>query len=145
MIDVAEVADALVLQLTNHVETRDFKNIQRSETVNVDESITPWVGVYQDRVEFDAHTLGRGAQNWLAKVHIDVIVQAHGDGGADSEDKLGDALQRTLNAIISDLTIGGTVEMITSFNVQRAYVPSEKVKTMDFQHAIIGIIAEVRA
>lgn len=144
MIDVSKATAALESQLKNHVLLRDFKLIQRAEVVNTDPALTPWVGIYQDKAEFDPRTLGRGADNWRALVDFDVIVQTHSDGGAKSEDALGDAIKLTLVAILSDLTFGGTVDMIKKFAVNRAYVRT-KTETLDFQHAIISIQAEVRA
>lgn len=144
LIDLANIAAQLQLQLQEHVELRDVKNIERASELNVDRSRAPWVGIYVDTAEFDPHTLGRGAQNWLAQVSIDVIVQEHGDGGQKSEDKLGPMVQKVLNAMIDDLTFRGTVDMIKKFKVQRVFV-RDKGKTMDFQHAIISVTAEVRA
>lgn len=144
MIDLAVIANGLYLQLKNHVLLRDFKKIQRAEMVNIDRALTPWVGIYVDKADFDPRTLGRGADNWRALVEIDVIVQTHADGGMKSEDALGEATQRVLSAMLSDLTFGGTVEMIKRFTVNRAYVRTDS-KTLDFQHALINISAEVRA
>ena len=144
MIDLAVIANGLYLQLQDHVLLRDFKKIERAEMVNIDPSITPWVGIYVDKAEFDPRTLGRGADNWRALVEIDVIVQTHADGGMKSEDALGEATQKVLSAMLSDLTFGGTVEMIKRFTVNRAYVRTDS-KTLDFQHALINITAEVRA
>lgn len=143
MIDIAEPSVKLEAQLKNHTLLRDFKVIERAEVLNVDASITPWVGIYQDNVEFEAYTLGRGAQNWRALVNIDIVVQVHGDGGAKAEAKLGDAVKRVIVALLSDLTIGGSVDMINRFTVNRAYVRTE-TKTLDFQHAIIALQVEVR-
>jgi hypothetical protein len=144
MMDLSKCAAALETQIRNHSLTTDFKLVQRSEVINTDPSVTPWVGIYQDNVTFDPKTLGRGALNWMALVDFDVIVQTHGDGGAKSEDALGDAVQRVLRAILFDLTFGGTVDMIKKFSVHRAYVRT-KTETLDFQHAIISVQAEVRA
>lgn len=144
MLNISLPSIKLEEQLKNHILLQDFKLIQRAEVMNTDASLTPWVGIYQDKAEFDPRTLGRGADNWLAVVDLDVIVQTHGDGGAKSEEALGDAVKRVIVAILSDLTFGGSIEMVKRFTVSRAYVRTE-TKTLDFQHAIIAVQAEVRA
>ena len=145
MINVAEITAALQTQLQDHVLLRDFKvSVQRGEYLNVDASLTPWVGIYKGNVEFDPRTLGRGAQNWSAQVHLDIVVQAHGDGGAAAEDKLGDAVQRVISAMLEDLTFRGTVEMVKKYTVEFTYQRTD-TSTLDFQTAIISVQAELRA
>lgn len=145
MINIAEITTALQSQIQNFIDIRDFKlKVSRGEFVNEDSSLTPWTGVYKSEIEFDPHTLGRGALNWLAQVNIDVVVQSHGDGGEKSEDQLGDAVNRVLRAIISDLTFSGTVDMIKKLKVTFMYNRND-TSTLDFQQALISIRAEVRA
>ena len=145
MINVADITSGVITQLSNDVDVAAvFKFIERAEYINTDPSRTPWCGVYRQQLTFDPRTLGRGAQNWLAQVHLDIVVQAHADGGLKAEDALGDALQRVLAALINDLTFGGTVEMIKQYSVEFDYQRTDSA-TLDFQQAIISLQAEVRA
>lgn len=144
-LNVAKITAGLQQQIKNHSSCAGvIKFVERGEYINKLEARTPWVGVYRAKLVFDPRTLGRGAQNWRCQVHIDIVVQAHDNGGEKAEDKLGDALDRVLTALLSDLTFGGQVEMLLQYSIEFDYQRT-KSSTLDFQQAVITLIGEVRA
>lgn len=142
MIEFQKITEGLQTLLRDHPDLQHF-NVTRGEYVNVDAANCPWIGVYRGDIAVEPRTLGHGARNWLNSVTLDVIVQVNGDGGEHTETLLGEEVTKVLNVITSDLTLGGEVEMVRSFNISFSYERTES-NTLDFQWAIITLTAEAR-
>lgn len=143
MIDFSTVTAAIQTLLRDAPSLSDFIDVARGEYVNVDPANCPWVGVYRGTLTVDPRTLGRGAKNWKISFPIDILVQVHGEGGQHAEDLLGDAVKRVVDVLLSDLTFGNTVEMVTHWTVTFNYEKTDSAR-LDFQWAILSFVAEVR-
>jgi len=146
MINVSDITKALKTQLENdsNLVSNSIKNIKRSEYVNYDPDLCPWVGIYKDSSDTEPASLGKNSTSWKSKINFSVLVQSSDLGsGEDCEDKLDKYIKLVKDAIWSDATIGGTVDMITGFTVEYSYELTDE-STMHFQWATIKVIVEAR-
>lgn len=144
MLNVADVTSALLMQIRDHAEINGvFKAVERGEYVNKDPAITPWCGVYRMNIKYEPRQLGHHARTWRGLLHVILIVQAHAPTGEQAEDDLEDSVQRVMTAVLSDLTIGGTVEMLNSCEITYSYDETAS-ETVDYQWAFINLIYETR-
>lgn len=144
MINLSTVTKALQEQLNNNVGVKNFiKNeVVRGEMVNVDPNQVPWVGVYRGKVNYFPRTLG-SMNNWEAEPSVRVIVQNTDlRSAAACEEELEEYVQAILNAVITDTTIGGTVDIIKDFNVEVGYLETDR-NSIYFQGAVITFNLEV--
>lgn len=148
MIDVAEITEAVRQKLLTFPAVRalisDSERITRGEYVNRDAAVTPWLGVYRQPVKFSAKNLGNGPGSWEVKSRITILAQAHADGGKEAEDVLCDLVDAVLDALIQDLSFGGTVGTVREISIEWSFEETES-ETMDFQHALIHVDFELRA
>lgn len=144
LLNTADVTAALVDLLNSHPDTMGYlKNIERGEYVNKDPALTPWCGVYRTEINYEPRQLGHHARTWLSLLTVKLVVQAHAGTGPDTEDELENTVQRVMTAVLSDLTIGGTVEMLKKMNIQYSYDETNS-STLDFQWAFIELVYETR-
>jgi len=145
MINYATISSALQAQLLADATVAGLLKVARIERggfMNVDADNTPWVGVYRGGISYAPRTLGSD-QNWEATPNIRVIAQTSDlKSGERCEDSL-EALVKAINdAILTDTTIGGTVDIVTGFDVEYSYREDERT-SVHFQQAIITIGMEV--
>lgn len=144
MKNFSKVTQAAVDILNSDIDVTNIfgGNIERSQYVNQRPEDAPWCGVYRGKVAIDPRTLG-GVDNWEYKPILRVIVQASStESGDECEDLLEDYTKKIIAALTADLTIGGTVDMITGIIVEPLY--NEDVReTTFFQANIIEFILEV--
>lgn len=143
MINVAEIAKATVEVLKAWPALSDVKAFERCEYVNVDADRLPWIGVYRGTVDYDPHTMGPGSRSWRAVLQQRIAIQEVDKRGERAEDKLEQRIQQVLEALIANLNLNGTVDIITSFRREPGYVETDR-DTMYFQSDEIIITAEVR-
>lgn len=141
---------SLVSDMTKAIETA-FRTdptfnawvIERSEYVNENPSLCPWLGIYRAGIDYSPETLGNGPDYWTGEATIRLVVQASDyENGAAAEDALEAQVSDVVNKMFSDTTIRETVDMITGVNVTYSY-RSEEETTMFFQAAIIELTMEV--
>jgi len=145
MINLSIITKALQDQLNNNVQIREILNGQevvRGELINMDVNRTPWIGVYRGNVKYEPRTLG-SMNNWEASPSVKVIIQAvHLESAEQCEVDLEGYVQNVLDAVIADTTIGGTIDMITSYDVEVGYIETDR-STISFQGASITFNMEV--
>ena len=144
MIDFSLITKGLQTLLREHPRLEYVTEVARGEYINVDPALCTWIGVYRGAFAIEPRTLGRGADNWLARIPIDIVVQVNGDGGEDAETLLGVAVKDVLDVIVTDLTLGGTVDMVKEFSISYSYEKTASER-LDFQWAIITLQTEVRS
>ena len=147
MINLSVITKALQVQLQGAPTTAKYLDrIERGTALNLDPAYTPWVGIYRGSISYEAKTLGRGANNWLGQIELKVVVQASGNADTgEAEDALEQAISNVLAAIETDRTIGGTVAIISGYNVSDYSYRADEEQSLDFQQAEIIIKAEVRS
>lgn len=146
LINTAALTAGLVKLISEHPEViaGGFKDVVRGEYVNKDASQTPWCGVYRTDVEYLPKVLGHHSRSWQALLTVKLVVQAHATTGPEAEDACEDAVQRIMAAVLSDLTVGNTVEMLKSVKMEYSYDETTS-STLDFQWAFITLVYETRS
>jgi len=146
MINVSDITKALKAQLENDAALikNDITNIKRSEYVNYNPDLCPWVGIYKETSSTETASLGRHSTSWKSTINFNIVIQASDLGsGEKCEDKLDKYIKLIKEAIWDDSTINGTVQMINSFNIDYSYEMTEE-DTIHFQWAILKLTVEAR-
>ena len=142
MINMSVITAAVEVLL--NAELNDDYTIERNEYINMDFEKTAWVGIYRGTFKYTPQTLGRGLNAWRANPSIRIIVQASSlDSAEAAEDELEGYIEEVLDAIMTDITLGGTVAMINEINVSYGYNETES-ETIYSQNAELELITEVR-
>ena len=145
MIDLSIITKALQDQLNSNIGVIEFlrnSTVIRGEFINDDPNQTPWAGIYRGKVTYEPRTLG-SMNNWEAKPTVRIIIQASDLRSAeDCETALEGYVKTVMDAIIEDTTIGGTVDIITGFDVEVGYIETDR-SNMHFQGASITLHLEV--
>ena len=81
MIDFAAITKALTAQLETYLATVSTTGprhytVKRSAYLNHDPEITPWVGVYRSKIDYEPRALGSGSGQWRVNPEIKIAVQA---------------------------------------------------------------------
>lgn len=145
MKSVATITKAIVEMLKANAGVRAIvsdENIERADYVNMDAGRAPWIGVYRTGVEIDPRTLGKHASSFTMKVTIKLMVQVYEGTAEEAENSLERLIAAVNDALVSDLTFKGTVDMLRSWAVSYSYKETDS-KTLDFQWAEITLQAEV--
>jgi len=146
MLNINDIVVALTQQIATDsaVLAGDYR-VEQSTYINMDPDMTPWIGVYKGPVNYAPGSLGRHAQSWEATLKLTIIVQAaHGGDAAVCSERLAQYEQTVLDAVWSDPTLGGLVDMITGLDIEYSYNNTES-ETMYHQQSIITVTAEARA
>lgn len=145
LINTATITAALVKQLSEHPELLGFfKDVERGEYVNKDPARTPWCGVYRTEVHYLPKALGHHSRSWQVLLTVKLVVQAHANTGPEAEDACEEAVQRVMTAVLGDLTILATMDMLKSIDIEYSY-DETKSSTIDFQWAFITLVYETRS
>ena len=137
--NISTVTKALQEQIQNDPEVQSFlkQDVLRDEYVNNDPNRTPWICVYKGKIDFEPVTIGYGS--FEATPSPRVMVQATSlKSGEDCSNKLDDYVDKILDAIKKDKTIGGTVDILLSYTIEYGYLETDRT-TLAFQSAIITL------
>jgi hypothetical protein len=117
-VNVATVQAALGALLQGWGDLMDMTTltIEHGEAIVNSEARCPWIGVYCVGVEYPQRTLGLGAgfryqrmQFWL------VCVEQSPNSGSECTQRLEALVQAANSAVLSDPSLGGTVDAIEEF------------------------------
>lgn len=133
-VNSASVAEALFRRLRDYPDLQDVR-ASREDDLNTDPSLTPWVGVYKLRQRIDPSTIARGWAGRAVEVDLMVICQySDGSSGANASDGLESIVERVLDAIMADDSLG--VGQVTR-NLQVQYADVRREADWYFQEAAI--------
>jgi len=139
MMDYGDISKAIQDQLVGNSTFKAIlrnQSVSRGEFLNSESRFTPWAGVYRGKIKFEPMTLG-SVQNWEFKGEVRVLLQvSNKESGEKCEDTLEDFVKAAHDAILSDTTIGGTVDIVTGFEVEYSYKEDER-SGLHFQLATI--------
>lgn len=145
MINLNDITKEIETILNEDVTVRGFmsgKDIELGEFINYDPNRTPWVGVYRGKVNYVPRTLGM-QENWEASPSVKVIVQATNlRSAAECEEALEGYVKAIIDAMLKDITLNGSVDIITDFDVEQGYIETDRSSTY-FQGATITFNMEV--
>lgn len=143
MINLATIMEATKVLIQNNANFSGY-TIVRGEYINTDPSIDKWVGIYKAKVKYTPWVIGKGARNWKAEVELKIVTQAFGIRGDLVDEELDTKITNLLAAIETDRTLGGTVSMITGYDISYEYERNDD-STIPFQNAMISLLGETRA
>lgn len=120
----------------------DFNvRIERGEELNEDPDKMPWVGIYPMGEQLPIRTMGMGNGFRAQQLKIAVICQASGLSGASAvQDDLGVLVAAVESRILTDTSLGGSMDVITDFDV--FYAEPGRKGDRSIQSAVIQFTAE---
>lgn len=138
-VDVSRITAAVKDQLLRFPALEGV-TIARSEEQNLINGVTPFVGVYRLGVRYAQRVLGFGGGVRDQRVRMLVLI-AESDmaSGEACEEKLEALIQNVVAAILSDTTLGGTVNAIEDFDV--SYESYSKASNLYTQTAALQFVA----
>jgi len=137
--------------ITKAVETvlnndQNFENytICRGEKVNEDPANCPWIGIYRRSQKYDPRTLGRGVGHRSFEGVVYIIVQETSlKDGSECEDLLDEAVQKVVNAVLTDPQFRSNVDMTNGLVIDYSYdSTSDEEYESYFQTAFIELTME---
>lgn len=143
MINLANILKALHAQINMYHSTQGME-VERSTYANTSDNVAKngWIGIYPGPVRYEPRTLGRGALNDHATIEIKIIVQAASSkSGEDCETLLEQYTKNVVDAIYSDCTIKGEVDIINGMTVEPIF-DENNGPTLYMQNRIIKLSAE---
>lgn len=121
------------------------KPVVNGDFINELPGQTPWVGVYRGGVKHNPRTLGMQPNNWESTITLKIVLQDTSYvSAADCESLLELHTKDIITALVTDTTIGNTVDMINNFDISYGYIDTDR-ESLYYQTAIITFEAEVRA
>lgn len=142
MIKVNTITQAVEEMFNTDPEFNRF-TIERSDWVNENPSVCPWIGIYRGDMQYNPETLGDGPDYWTGLMNLRLVVQsANYESGAAAEDELEDNVEIVISKILSDTTLRGVIDMVNEINVNYTYL-AENDQTMFYQAALIEMKLEV--
>jgi hypothetical protein len=117
-VNVAEVQAGLGELLKNWPALMDMTSltIQHGERIADSETQCPWLGVYCVGVTYDIRTLGMGAGMRYQRMQFWIVcVEQSPNSGSECTQKLEALVQSANSAVLSDTSLGGTVQTIEEF------------------------------
>jgi len=145
MIDASVIVTALRKQLNSSATiVSEGITVEQGEYVNFDPDRCPWVGCYKSKISYAPLSLGRHSTSWDATVELKIVIQAsHGNSGQECDARLSSYETLVLDAVWSNPTIGGNVDVIEGMVVEYSYNETES-ESLFFQQAIITLTTEVQ-
>lgn len=140
--DIAEVAFAVDSLVKDSQAVQDIgANIEVAEPINEDPSRCPWIGIYPARCAFPSRAAGFGPGFRYQNPEVFIVCQEKDplDGRA-CLDALGKLVKAVADAILSDASLKGTVQMMTDFEVE--FSGYQKVNDAIMQTATIRVIGQ---
>lgn len=134
-----------ILQL--HPDLQGVKSILRSDFVNDNSDLAPWIGIYRTKMTYEPRTLGKGfTSTWQGILEIQILIQEVSyDNGEQAEILLENLIQKVMRILFDNDTIGGTVDQIMKFDWEYQFQPSmeEEDSKAFFQMGILTVMSEV--
>jgi hypothetical protein len=116
--------------------------ITRGEEVNQDPSMAPWCGCYLIGGTFPTRTLGMGNGFRQQREGVAVVIQNMSrTSGEACQSELGKLQKAVVDCILSDTSIGGTMDVIDDFRTIYASAANQ-AKEISFQSAVIQFTAQ---
>jgi len=142
MIKVNTITKAVETMFRTDPEFNTF-TIERSDWVNENPSVCPWLGIYRGNIDYNPETLGNGPDYWTGLMTLRLVVQAANyESGAASEDELETYVEAVISKILTDTTLRGVVDMVNEVNVTYTYL-AEQEDSLFYQAALIEMKLEV--
>ncbi len=147
MINFSDITKAVEEILIHGLKQKsaDYR-VKRSAYINMDHSLTPWVGIYRGTLEYNPATLGSDLNSWKGLLKLRLVVQSSSgsdNGGEQAEERLEEYVQDVLNVMLADKQWGNTVAMVVGISIEYSYNETES-ESLYFQEAHITLDAEVR-
>jgi len=141
-LNISEVTSALSSQIGQWPALHDAGLcVEVSEVVNESAGRTPWLGIYPTGVAYEERTLGLGSGYRRQAVEITMIIQASDiTSGQSCHETLAELVAEATSAILSDATLGGSVDNVGQLRV--AYDYAQTGDNAFLQSAIISLTAE---
>lgn len=117
-INVATVQAALGEILKNNAALMDMTalTIEHGEAIVDSQEQCPWVGVYCVGVTYESRTLGLGSGMRYQRMQFWLVCKEQSpNSGSDCTTKLETLVQAVNSAVLSDTSLGGTVDAIEEF------------------------------
>jgi hypothetical protein len=117
-VNVAVVQAALGEVLKAYPALMDMSTlaIEHGEAIVDSESQCPWIGVYCVGVDYQQRTLGLGAGFRYQRMQFWIVCKEQSpNSGSECTQKLEALVQAANSAILSDTSLGGTVDAIDTF------------------------------
>lgn len=116
--------------------------VTRGERINTDPALTPWVGIYIIGEDYVSRTLGVAAGFRMQHMGIAVVLQQSSrTSGEKCQDLLEQLKQAVIASLLSDPSLGGTVDTLADFAVIYASAEKQGSGDINFQTAIISVKA----
>lgn len=140
--DSSSVLDALRKMLLSWEAIADSHAcVDVGEEVNVDPDKAPWIGIYSIKAVYPIRTLGMGNGFRQQREGIAVVVQnVSRTSGRECRKLLGSLQKSVVDCILSDTSIGATMDVVDDFQVSYATVANQG-KQVSFQSAVITFTA----
>lgn len=92
--------------------------VERSGEERLSPTANGWVGIYRDGIDYPPRTLGMGSgyRNQLIRLYL-VLQETDPTSGDECEDRLEELLQKVVGVLLSDPSLGGTVQTLDAFTV----------------------------
>lgn len=111
------------------------------EEVNVEAEKAPWIGIYSIKAVYPIRTLGMGNGFRQQREGIAVVVQNMSrTSGKECRKQLGALQKCVIDCILSDTSIGGSMDVVEDFQVSYASIATQ-AKQVSFQSAVITFTA----
>ena len=117
-VNVATVQAALGELLKTNAALMDMTalSIEHGEAILDDENKCPWIGVYCVGVTYELRTLGFGAGMRYQRMQFWLVCKEQSpNSGSDCTTKLETLVQAVNSAVLSDTSLGGTVDTLEDF------------------------------
>jgi hypothetical protein len=137
-VNVADITDAVEQLLRNWqpLMSAGVDNVEDAEEINQDAGRCPWVGIYRSKIRYPSRTLGMGTGYRGQRVDLILVMQQFDPtSGKACARRLEDLIQMVIGAVLSDPSLGGTVDALDEFEVQ--YPDYQRLDNGFFQTAFL--------
>jgi hypothetical protein len=138
---VLEALQAMLKAFPALISIDGGNRVDLGEEVNVDPDKAPWIGLYSIKAQYPIRTLGMGNGFRSQREGIAVVVQnVSRTSGKECRKQLGVLQKAVIDCILTDTSIGGTMDVVDDFQVSYATVANQG-KQVSFQSAVITFTA----
>jgi hypothetical protein len=138
-VNIAKITESIVKILMNDGRL-DQAVIERDAELNEIPGRCPWIGVYRMGVSYPQRTLGLGAGFRGQRVELAIFMQqSDATSGEECGERLEALIVDVLSVLLSDPTLGGSVDTIDNFEVR--YLDYARDDAGYFQTAAVYLTA----